>query len=60
MEKTQIEHMAQLTEDNIPSWFVAFDGKADGPHSIRDLDVKFRTGELASNAHFWCEGMSEW
>ena len=58
MEKTQIEGTDQTTDDNLASWYVALDGKADGPHSLRDLDVKFRTGELASNALFWSEGMS--
>jgi hypothetical protein len=39
---------------------VAIDNKPEGPLSIRDLDVKFRTNELASNAFVWCEGMPEW
>jgi len=60
MEKTQIELIDQPAEDHVACWYVALDGKADGPHSLRDLDVKFRTGELASNAHFWCEGLSDW
>ena len=41
-------------------WYVAIDNKPVGPFSIRDLDVKFRTNELASNAFVWCEGMTEW
>ena len=31
-----------------------------GPFSVRDIDVKFRTGELTSQLHAWKEGMSEW
>ena len=27
---------------------------------MRDLDVKFRTGELTSSVHAWREGMSDW
>jgi hypothetical protein len=41
-------------------WYVAIDNKPVGPFSIRDLDVKFRTNELASNAFVWSEGMTEW
>ena len=42
------------------SWYFTLDGKVDGPHTIRDLDVKFRTGELASNVMLWRDGMNEW
>lgn len=41
-------------------WFVVLGEKPDGPYSLRDLDVKFRTSELVSNALLWKEGMSEW
>jgi len=53
MEKT-----GEKTLDD--SWYFTLDGKVDGPHTIRDLDVKFRTGELASNILLWRDGMEEW
>lgn len=31
-----------------------------GPFSTRDIDVKFRTGELSSAMIAWKEGMSNW
>jgi hypothetical protein len=34
--------------------------EAVGPFSIRDLDVKFRTGEISSKFHAWKEGNTEW
>jgi hypothetical protein len=37
-------------------WYVAVGGEADGPYTERDLDVKFRTGELQSNCSLWAEG----
>lgn len=42
------------------SWFVACEGNPEGPFSLRDLDVKFRTSELASNVLMWQEGMESW
>ena len=41
-------------------WYLVIDGEADGPYDERDLDVKFRTGELTSSLLAWCEGMTEW
>ena len=43
-------------------WYYVADGSADpeGPFSIRDLDVKFRTGEITSQVHVWKEGLAEW
>lgn len=41
-------------------WYLANEGTPDGPFSIRDLDVKFRTQELASGTFAWKEGMAEW
>ena len=41
-------------------WYVSVEGKAEGPFTLRDLDVKFRTKELTSNTPLWSEGMAEW
>lgn len=41
-------------------WYVAVDGAVDGPFSVRDLDVKFRTKELQSTAHVWRKGFTGW
>ena len=41
-------------------WYLAVDDNADGPYSLRDLDVKYRTKELASSTFAWRESMSEW
>jgi hypothetical protein len=42
------------------AWFVGIGGQVDGPYNLRDLDVKFRTSELASNVLLWHESMSDW
>ena len=52
MEETQLS--------TLDSWYTTSDGKVDGPHTLRDLDVKFRTGEIASNILLWRDGMEEW
>lgn len=31
-----------------------------GPFSMRDIDVKFRTGEISSSVLAWREGLTEW
>ena len=41
-------------------WYIALNGEVEGPFEVRDLDVKFRTGELASNCSLWKDGMVEW
>ena len=43
-----------------PVWYIAIDNKPTGPFTVRDLDVQFRTNELASNACVWREGLTEW
>ena len=49
-EKAEVEH----------EWFLAIDGKPEGPYQLRDLDVKYRTNELASSTFAWREGLPEW
>jgi hypothetical protein len=41
-------------------WYIAEGQESTGPFTLRDLDVKFRTSELASNCLLWQEGMQEW
>ncbi len=42
------------------AWFVGISGEVNGPFTLRDLDVKFRTSELASNVLLWHDSMSDW
>jgi hypothetical protein len=42
------------------AWFVGISGEVNGPFTLRDLDVKFRTSELASNVLLWNDSMSDW
>ena len=41
-------------------WFIAVDQAHEGPFSLRDLDVKFRTNELNSRTRIWRDGMQNW
>jgi phage baseplate assembly protein gpV len=34
--------------------------QTEGPFSLREIDVKFRTNECTSMWHVWREGMAEW
>ena len=34
--------------------------QTEGPFSLRESDVKFRTNECTSMWHVWREGMAEW
>ena len=52
-------------EENISQefiWYILAPGSSDteGPFSLREMDVKFRTKELTSMFHAWKEGMAEW
>lgn len=58
METKQIS--IEQADTEYVQWYYTRDGKVDGPHSLRDLDVKFRTSELASNVLLWRDGMDEW
>ena len=60
MEETQQKTPEQKEETTPDLWYFTLEGKVDGPHTLRDLDVKFRTGELASNVLLWTDGMAEW
>ena len=50
------------TDFTTPEWYLVCEGSQDplGPFSMRDLDVKFRTGEITTSVMAWREGMSEW
>ena len=41
-------------------WYLAIDGKPDGPYTSREIDVKYRTNDLKSSTLAWKDGMSEW
>lgn len=47
-----------------PEWYIISSNQNEpvGPLSMRDLDVKYRTGEISSTntVHGWREGMTEW
>jgi hypothetical protein len=36
------------------------DKEPQGPFNIQDLDIKFRLGQIKSNALAWKEGMEDW
>jgi len=43
-------------------WYILAPGstETEGPFSLREMDVKFRTKELTSMFHAWKEGMEKW
>jgi hypothetical protein len=43
-------------------WYILPPGSSEteGPFSLREMDVKFRTKELTSMFHAWKEGMDKW
>ena len=43
-----------------PEWYLAIGDAPDGPYSLRDLDVKYRTSELPSSTFAWREGNTDW
>jgi len=53
-------------EDNFSKeeWFMVSQEspEPDGPYSLRDLDVKNRTGDLnkLTEIHIWKDGMNDW
>ena len=58
-------------ENNLPGeasteekfeWYLLAPGSKDtqGPFSLREIDVKFRTNECTSMWHVWREGMDAW
>ncbi|CDW88320.1 rna binding domain protein [Stylonychia lemnae] len=53
-----------LLEDEKFVWYILAPGteekEAEGPISIREIDVKFRTKEIHSSYLVWKEGMPEW
>lgn len=42
------------------AWYFAVDEQPEGPYTVREIDVKFRTGEINSAQYIWREGMDEW
>ena len=44
----------------VSQWYLALGGEPDGPYSLRDLDVKYRTQELPSSTFAWREGLADW
>ena len=41
-------------------WYVAVEGKQQGPMSADEVRAKIRSGEVDSRAHVFTEGMSDW
>eukprot|EP00347_Sterkiella_histriomuscorum_P022714 403337435 len=56
--------MQQMDDDFKAQWYLLAPGApiddAEGPLSIRDIDVKFRTKEIHSSYLAWREDMPEW
>jgi len=54
--------MSEKNSEDNSCWYLVAPGSdvPSGPFSIRDLDVKFRTGEIVSSFNAWREGLSEW
>jgi uncharacterized protein (TIGR00266 family) len=42
------------------SWYIAVDGKAQGPLSAQEIRQKIASGELPQDILVWREGMDEW
>ena len=53
--------MEDSTTENF-EWYLLAPGQSqtEGPFSLREIDVKFRTNECTSMWHVWKDGMKEW
>ena len=41
-------------------WYLAIDGKQEGPYSAEDIEGRIRAGSVARGAHVYRDGMGNW
>lgn len=42
------------------TWWVAIDGRKQGPMTEADVEALIRSGRMTTSALVWCEGMAQW
>ncbi|MBK7863925.1 MAG: zinc-ribbon domain-containing protein [Archangiaceae bacterium] len=46
--------------DLSPTWFAMVKGKQIGPLTLRDLELRVKTGEVSLRTYLWKQGMADW
>jgi len=46
--------------DLSPTWFAMVKGKQIGPLTVRDLELRVKTGEVSLRTYLWKQGMADW
>lgn len=46
--------------DLSPTWFAMVKGKQIGPLTMRDLELRVKTGEVSLRTYLWKQGMGDW
>ncbi len=53
-------HTPPPLPNEIPQYFVAIDGKSEGPFSLEKIEKDLLSGEIKNNTLLWTQGMKEW
>jgi predicted Zn finger-like uncharacterized protein len=46
--------------DLSPTWFAMVKGKQIGPLTLRDLELRVKSGEVSLRTYLWKQGMADW
>ncbi len=46
--------------DLSPTWFAMVKGKQIGPLTVRDLELRVKSGEVSLRTYLWKQGMTDW
>lgn len=49
-----------MSSESNPRWWLAVNGKAEGPFTMEEISLRLRSGQIAASTPACAEGMTEW